>query len=146
LIKISPERMAQFSEHLSYLPEERREAVLETFENARARVDRTLRDGEKLPYCGGMIVIHTPGHTPGHISLYLEQSKVLVAGDALNVSDGRLVGPNPQLTPDIDQATGSLKKLARYDIETVVCYHGGPYTGDVNARIAELAEEPPPAS
>jgi glyoxylase-like metal-dependent hydrolase (beta-lactamase superfamily II) len=145
LIKISPERMAQFSEHLSYLPEERRRAVLETFENARARVDRTLTDGERLPYCGGMIVIHTPGHTPGHISLYLEQSKVLVAGDALNVSDGRLVGPNPQLTPDIDQATSSLKKLARYDIETVVCYHGGSYSSDVNARIAELAEEPTPA-
>lgn len=146
LIKLSPERMAQLAERLSSLPEKRRRVTIDDFTNAKARVDRTLADGERLPYCGGIVVIHTPGHTPGHISLYLESSSVLVAGDALNVSDGRLVGPNPQLTPDLGQATGSLKKLAPYDIETVVCYHGGPYTaGDVNARIAELAEETTPA-
>jgi glyoxylase-like metal-dependent hydrolase (beta-lactamase superfamily II) len=142
LIKLSPERMAQFSERLSSLPEERRKAVLDSFTNIRARVDRTLADGERLPFCDGIIVIHTPGHTPGHISLYLEQSKVLVTGDALNVSDGQLVGPRAPMTPDMDQATSSLKKLARYEIETVVCYHGGRYTGDVNARIAEIAAEP----
>jgi glyoxylase-like metal-dependent hydrolase (beta-lactamase superfamily II) len=146
LVKISPERMTQHFERLSFLPEEERKATINAFTNARARVDRTLSGGERLPYCGGIVVIHTPGHTPGHISLYLESSRVLVAGDALNTSDGRLVGPNPQLTPEIGQATGSLKKLARYDIETVVCYHGGPYSGEVNARIAELADEPTPGS
>ena len=143
LIKLSPERMAQLAERLSSLPEERRTTTIEAFTNARARVDRTLADGERLPYCGGIVVVHTPGHTPGHISLYLESSRVLVAGDALNVSDGRLIGPIPQLTPDVDQATSSLRKLASYEIETIVCYHGGPYTaGDVNERIAELADEP----
>jgi glyoxylase-like metal-dependent hydrolase (beta-lactamase superfamily II) len=146
LVKISPERMAQFYERLSSLPEEQREATIDAFANVRARVDRTLTNGERLPYCGGISVTHTPGHTPGHISLYLEQSKVLVAGDALNVSDGRLVGPNPPLTPDMDQATSSLKKLAQYDVKTVVCYHGGPYSGDANTRIAELAAEPTPSA
>ena len=143
LIKLSSERMAQFSERLSSLPEERRKAVLDAFTNTKARVDRTLADGERLPYCGGIVVIDTPGHTPGHISLYLEQSKVLVTGDALNVSDGQLVGPSGSVTANMDQAFGSLKKLVQYDIETVVCYHGGPYTGDVNTRIAELADKPP---
>jgi len=33
-------------------------------------VDKTLEDGEELPFCGGITVIHTPGHTPGHICLY----------------------------------------------------------------------------
>jgi glyoxylase-like metal-dependent hydrolase (beta-lactamase superfamily II) len=144
LLKASPERLAQLSERLSFLPEERRTAVLEAFENVKARVDRTVADGERLPYCGGIVVIHTPGHTPGHISLYLEPSRTLVAGDALNVSNGRIVGPNPQATPDMSQAIDSLRKLARYEIETVVCYHGGPYTGGVNARIAELATQPAP--
>jgi glyoxylase-like metal-dependent hydrolase (beta-lactamase superfamily II) len=142
IVKLPPERIEQLSEHLSYLPAEQREALIDGFTNPRPRVDRTLADGERLPYCGGIVVVHTPGHTPGHSSLYLESSHVLVAGDALNVSDGRLVGPNPQLTPDLGQATSSLGKLAAYDIETVVCYHGGPYSaGDVNARIAELADE-----
>lgn len=35
----------------------------------KGRVDDTLIDGQELPFCGGIRVIHTPGHTPGHISL-----------------------------------------------------------------------------
>ncbi len=140
LIKFSPERLAQISELVSSLPEGRGRATLEGFEHPNPRVDRMLADGEMLPYCGGVIVIHTPGHTPGHIMLYLESSKVLVAGDGMNISDGRLTGPNPQMTPDLAQATRSLKRLAGYDVETVVCYHGGAYSSpDTNARIAELA-------
>jgi len=47
----------------------------------KGKVDELLIDNQELPYCGGIRVIHTPGHTPGHISLYLKQSKILVAGD-----------------------------------------------------------------
>jgi hypothetical protein len=54
--------------------------------------------------------------------------------------EDQLTGPNPQFTHDLIAATESLKKLSRFDIETVVCYHGGVYRGDVNRRIAELAE------
>jgi glyoxylase-like metal-dependent hydrolase (beta-lactamase superfamily II) len=39
----------------------------------------------------------------------------------------------------MDTALKSLKKLARYDIETVVCYHGGVYGDNPNKRLAELA-------
>jgi glyoxylase-like metal-dependent hydrolase (beta-lactamase superfamily II) len=145
LIKFSPERLAQITELVSSLPEERRQAILEGFRHPNPRIDRTLADGERLPDCGGIVVIHTPGHTPGHVMLYLESSRVLVAGDGLNISEGRLVGPNSQMTPDLGQATRSLKKLAGYEIETVVCYHGGVYAGrDIGARIAELANEPAP--
>lgn len=139
LLKANPERLAQLSERLSFLPEERRKAVISAFETTRARVDRMLSDGERLPSCGGIVVIHTPGHTPGHICLYLERTKTLIAGDALNVSDGLLVGPSPQAADEIEQAVASLEKLTRYDVETVVCYHGGPYADGANERIAELA-------
>ena len=143
LIKFSPERLTQITELASDLPEERRQTIFEGFRHPNPRVDRTIADGETLPYCGGIVVIHTPGHTPGHVMLYLESSKVLVAGDGMNISDGRLTGPNAQMTPDLDQATSSLKRLAAYDVETVVCYHGGAYSGrDVNARIAELGSTP----
>jgi glyoxylase-like metal-dependent hydrolase (beta-lactamase superfamily II) len=142
LLKASPERMAQFAERMSSFPKERRRAVIDAFQNTKARVDGTVSDGERLPQCGGIVIVHTPGHTPGHICLYLERAKVLVAGDALNVVEGHLVGPSPQSAEDIDQAIASLRKLAGFDIETVVCYHGGAYTNGVNERIAELAAEP----
>jgi glyoxylase-like metal-dependent hydrolase (beta-lactamase superfamily II) len=93
-----------------------------------------------LPYCGGITVINTPGHTPGHISLYHKPSKTLIAGDAMIVADGRLLGPNPQYTLDMKTAIESLKKLMQYDIETVICYHGGLYKDNANRRIAELAK------
>jgi glyoxylase-like metal-dependent hydrolase (beta-lactamase superfamily II) len=146
LLKASPERLERFTERMSSFPEERRKAVLGAFLNTKARVDRSLTDGERLTYCGGIVVIHTPGHTPGHICLYLERTKTLVAGDALNVVEGRLAGPNPQSAEDASQAKCSLEKLVPYDVETVVCYHGGPYMGDANARIAELAAESMPGA
>lgn len=104
-----------------------------------AKVDRTIGDGEVLPYCGGISVIFTPGHTPGHVSLYHQPSKTLITGDALVAANGELLGPNPQATPDMEMALRSLKKFTEYDISTVICYHGGVYTNNPNARLAELA-------
>lgn len=140
LIKLSAERMAQIRKQLDLLPDEQRAALKSAFENPpRAKVDRTVADGEELPYCGGVVVIHTPGHTPGHICLYHQPSKTLISGDALNVVDGGLVGPVPQYTQDLDLAVKSLQKLAKYDVANVICSHGGYYKGDANRRIAELA-------
>ena len=61
----------------------------------KVSVDMAVADEEVLPYCGGITVIFTPGHTPGHICLYLNQSKILIAGDALVAVHGELRGPNP---------------------------------------------------
>lgn len=44
---------------------------------------RTLVDGEVLDVGGGLRVVHTPGHSPGHVSFLHEPSSVLVTGDAL---------------------------------------------------------------
>src|SRR5215211_9451491 len=57
-------------------------------------VDEYLEDGAHLDLAGGTRVVFTPGHTPGHLSLYLERPKVLIAGDALTAEGGRLNGPN----------------------------------------------------
>ena len=46
-------------------------------------VDYTIKDGQILPFCGGITVIFTPGHTPDHISLYHHSTKTLITGDAL---------------------------------------------------------------
>jgi glyoxylase-like metal-dependent hydrolase (beta-lactamase superfamily II) len=46
-------------------------------------VDEELTDGQLLPIAGGLRVVHTPGHSPGHISLLHEPTGVLITGDAL---------------------------------------------------------------
>jgi glyoxylase-like metal-dependent hydrolase (beta-lactamase superfamily II) len=106
---------------------------------SRAKVTRLVSDGEELPFSGGITVIHAPGHTLGHICLYHKRSKTLITGDALNVEGGRLTGPNPMYTHDLIMAAESLKKLSQYDIQTVICYHGGVYANDANRHISEIA-------
>jgi len=94
------------------------------------KTDQELAGGEILPICGGIEIIHTPGHMPGHIVLYLQQSKVFVCGDAENVRDGKLIGPNPDYTIDMELARQSLEKLKKYSLTGIVAYHGGYISAD----------------
>lgn len=138
LLKMTPERLATM---FKSLPEEQRpEAEAQFLESLRSNVNKTIGDCEVLPYCGGITVIYTPGHTPGHICLYHNLSKTLITGDALNVVEGQLVGPNPVFTADMSRAWESVRKLTEYDIESVICYHGGVYDDHVNERLIELIE------
>lgn len=138
-VKFTPEFAEKINKALSSMPEDKRAAFEAVIKNIPCKVDTTIEDGTVLPYCGGISVIHTPGHTPGHICLYLQKYKVLVAGDALNVVDGVLVGPNQAYTYDMKSAEASLEKLLNYDIDTVLCYHGGSYSTDTMERLKELA-------
>ncbi|GIP30030.1 hydrolase [Paenibacillus sp. J23TS9] len=106
-----------------------------------AQVTHIVAEGDVLPFGGGLTVIHTPGHTPGHISLYHANSKTLIAGDALTVNNGELCGPNPPVTPDMNLALKSVRKFKDYDIEAIICYHGGVFKGDIQKRIDELTAD-----
>ncbi|TKI58842.1 MBL fold metallo-hydrolase [Brevibacillus antibioticus] len=106
----------------------------------KGRVDYTVSDGQELPFCGGIRVIHTPGHTPGHISLYLKQSKTLVAGDSMYSVNGILGGIHAPSTPDMNTARLSLKKYVDLDIAAMVCYHGGLSNENVKDQIVELGQ------
>ncbi|MFB9325948.1 MBL fold metallo-hydrolase [Paenibacillus aurantiacus] len=106
----------------------------------RADVTGLLLGGETLPYGGGVTVIPTPGHTPGHLSLYHPASRTLIAADALLIEDGELQISSPALTWDMQAALQSVRELCRYEIETIICYHGGSYAGNAAARLKELAQ------
>jgi glyoxylase-like metal-dependent hydrolase (beta-lactamase superfamily II) len=80
-------------------------------------------------------VIATPGHMPGHISIYLKETKTLIAGDAMVVENGKLTIANPQYTLDMQKAKESISKLLSYEIETVLCYHGGIYSEKIEDAL-----------
>src|SRR5919112_1105052 len=130
LLKPSPETLEQ-------RPQMRE--VLERLEPVG--VDEHLEDGTILNFVGGTKVISTPGHTPGHISLYLERSKVLIAGDALRAERGSLNGPNPSMTLEMRTAIHSIRRLANLEIDTIVCYHGGVVSEDVNGQLRRVVQE-----
>ncbi|WHY31419.1 MBL fold metallo-hydrolase [Bacillus wiedmannii] len=104
----------------------------------KGKVSDTVIDGQELPYCGGILILHTPGHTPGHISLYMKQSKTLIAGDSMYSVNGKLGVIHAPTTLNVKEAQQSLKKYSNLDIESVVCYHGGLSKGNINAKIQNL--------
>jgi glyoxylase-like metal-dependent hydrolase (beta-lactamase superfamily II) len=136
LLKMDPKR---FEARMAALPAERRAQAMKLLSSPpRVKVSHPLEGGEELPFHGGIVVIPTPGHTPGHVSYYLKAHKVLVAGDALRVEGGSLIGPAPMATPDMRRAVASLHNLLPWRIDAVICYHGGLVKRDIATRLAAL--------
>ena len=140
-IKMTPEMLARMEEQMKSMPEEQRQAMrtmMERMRHQKLKVDRTIADGASLPYCGGIQILHTPGHTPGHICLYHSPSKTLIAGDALFVENGNLAPAPSFINADPAMALASLQKLTRCDIANIIAYHGGLFRDDPNRRLADL--------
>ncbi|MGL5615847.1 MAG: MBL fold metallo-hydrolase [Sarcina sp.] len=97
-------------------------------------VDVTFKAGETLPFFEGIETIDMPGHTLGHICVYLRDQKTLITGDAIALEDGKLNRVNDFYNYDVEQTKESLEKLRNYDIERVLCYHGGEYIGKINVE------------
>jgi len=106
-------------------------------------VDVEVVGGVSLSTAAGPVdLVETPGHSPGHLSLYLPDRRLLLAGDAMTARDG-LSGPSERFTPDLVEATRSVGRLATLAVEGVLCYHGGYVdadTDDVAAVYESLRE------
>ncbi len=90
--------------------------------------------------------LHTPGHAPGHISLYRESDGVLIAGDAFVTTDQqsafsimfqvkKVCGPPKYFTYDWAQARQSVKDLVKLEPEIVATGHGQPMQGTEVRRL-----------
>lgn len=127
--KVKNLRLAQAEALLQTLPDEEKAfgrafcQRLEALESVA--VDIEVEEGDRFEWAGGCEVIATPGHTPGHTSLYLHRDKVLITGDAGVIENGALVVANPQFCLDIQKAQESLLKIKNFDVSSYICYHGG---------------------
>ncbi len=101
-------------------------------------VDIVLEGGEMLDCLGGLDVIHTPGHTPGSISLYSRKYKMLVSGDLIRKRRKKLLLPPKMVCVDLDENLESIKKISEYEIEILCFGHGLPLLKDVKPRIRDL--------
>lgn len=101
-------------------------------------VDIKLKDRDYFDCCGGIGILATPGHMPGHISIYHKESKSLITGDALVVENGELVIAVPQYTLDMKEAQNSVKKFLDYDIERIICYHGGIFENEISDALKRV--------
>ena len=103
-------------------------------------VDAALTDGDQLGDFGNIEVVHTPGHTPGSISLYFRQQGALIVGDALEFRGGKLGLPSRLFTNDMEQAKQSIRRLASLDFEVLCFSHFPPLTKDAGLSLRRFAE------
>ena len=122
-------RLVQAEEMLNVMPKEQKKFGIQFCESLRkikpVAVDIKIEDGESFDWAGGCDIVGTPGHTPGHISLYLKEDNSVITGDAAVIYDNKLIIANPHFTLDLDMTKESLKKLISMDADNYYCYHGG---------------------
>ena len=104
-------------------------------------VDIHLEGGEVLEPLGGLEVIHTPGHTPGSISLYSPRHKLLIASDALTRKGNNPWLPHKSVSSNFPQAIESIKRMANLDINIVCFGHNKPLTGDITNKMQALIKK-----
>ena len=97
--------------------------------------------------------IHTPGHSPGHISLFRESDRVLIAGDAFVTTKQESVisvmfqtkkisGPPKYFTCDWHDARSSVEELIKLNPKTAATGHGQPMRGlELQEALKKLSEE-----
>jgi glyoxylase-like metal-dependent hydrolase (beta-lactamase superfamily II) len=107
---------------------------------------------EELP---GWRCLATPGHSPGHLSLFRESDRVLIAGDALATADydsyigaitatQQLWRAGTPFTCDWSAAETSARMLADLEPQVLACGHGAPMTGtDLPAKLRQFTSSFP---
>lgn len=116
----------------------------------RPRMHLLPEDGT-VPGMPGWRWVHTPGHTPGHVSLFRESDGALIAGDAFVTTKQEslvaaltqrreLHGPPAYYTPDWGSAWESVELLSALEPELAATGHGRPMRGPaMRAALRELA-------
>ncbi|SHI09240.1 MBL fold metallo-hydrolase [Desulfosporosinus lacus] len=102
-------------------------------------VERELVDGETLDF-GDIVlqVLHTPGHTPGHISLYEPKERILFSGDIDLSPFGPWYG---NASSSIEEFSASIRRLIELNPKVMLTSHSGMVTDNIQERLREYAEK-----
>jgi len=111
--------------------------ILHSAEVTDIPVGKRVNDGDVISLGGiDLEVVHTPGHNPGHICLYIRKNRIMFSGDHV------LAKTTTALQPpwgDMTQYIESLRKLLKYDIDLMLPAHGPPIT-EPRKRIEDLIQ------
>jgi len=101
-------------------------------------VEIVLKDGDLV--AGRLLVIHTPGHTPGSICILDTETKALFTGDLVYVENGVLheIPHHYSLNPALNRE--QIKRLAKLDFKHVLPSHGKPLIGNGKEKWLELVD------
>jgi len=99
-----------------------------------SKADELVENGDVIPVAGGISVIHTPGHTEGHIVYLARDRGVAFLGDAAS----NLLGLRLMIAYEhLQQGIMSLRHLCRYDFDVACFGHGPPIRQGASDRFRE---------
>ena len=105
-------------------------------------VDHVVDDGETLPeVMGGLLAISTPGHSPGHLSFWQPERRLVFCGDVMVRRFGRLRLPFAAVTVDEDENKRSVQRLAGLNVATMCFGHGNPLTRNTGQIVRDFARQ-----
>jgi glyoxylase-like metal-dependent hydrolase (beta-lactamase superfamily II) len=108
-------------------------------------VARRLRDGELLEVGGGLRIVHTPGHSPGHVSLLHEPTRVLITGDAIfNVLGLRW--PLKMFCSDFAMTQRTAHVLGELEYDVAAFTHGPEITDGAREKVRRFLSRHRPAA
>ncbi|HWR83773.1 MAG TPA: MBL fold metallo-hydrolase [Candidatus Deferrimicrobium sp.] len=105
-----------------------------------SKVDIIVRDSQHLTALGDLEIIHTPGHTPGHMCLLDRPRKILFSGDAVQNFDGRITRAKEIYSDDLEADMESLRRLTEVDFVHVLPGDGQPLLHEGKARVARYVK------
>lgn len=89
----------------------------------------------------GVVAVHTPGHTPGHMSFWIPTEGVLIAGDTICTWPSLDQGWN-SFNLDPEETRKSVEKLRELpDVKVVGVGHGAPYVGSTKYMFQEILKK-----
>jgi glyoxylase-like metal-dependent hydrolase (beta-lactamase superfamily II) len=104
---------------------------------APCEIDEEIADGQLLDIAGGLRVVHTPGHTMGHVALLHESSGVLIVGDSL--FNTRKLGFSIKMAcEDIPLSRETAGRLGELDFEIAAFMHGPEIRERARERVREF--------
>jgi glyoxylase-like metal-dependent hydrolase (beta-lactamase superfamily II) len=104
----------------------------------RCAVDDTFTDNDLLPVAGGLRVLHTPGHSPGHCAFLHEPSGVLITGDAVMNLFGRRRWSYVTSCTDYRMCQDTADRLGEPDYEVAAFTHGPEIREHARDEIREF--------
>nr|WP_106778984.1 MBL fold metallo-hydrolase [Lysinibacillus timonensis] len=113
---------------------------------------KPLPNDGSIPSLTGWKWIHTPGHSPGHVSFFRDSDRALIVGDAfvtvrqdslfkVLVQEKEITGPPRYFTTDWDLARESVTKLAYLNPSVAITGHGLVMSGEeLKENLENLAK------
>jgi hydroxyacylglutathione hydrolase len=149
IVKASGAKVAVHAEDAGYVSGKKKQAikvknirtflfkVLRRFFGSKSiEPDIILKEGDRVD---DFTVIHTPGHTPGSISLYDQDRKIIFVGDALRYVKGIIQGSPELFSSDHAMAKQSISKIANLEFDILLSGHGQPLMPKASDRVKEYA-------